>query len=101
VIYTSATPGPYELEQSANHVVQQIIRTTAWWIRKSKCARQDFQVDMTSSANQETGQPRLPCFGHHPDQAAWRNDLTEYLNELNIRVRYMHSDVQNSGTDEI
>ncbi len=28
VIYVSATPGPYELEKSANHVVQQIIRPT-------------------------------------------------------------------------
>jgi excinuclease ABC subunit B len=36
-LYTSATPGPYEMGK-ADQVVEQIIRPTGWWTRRSACA---------------------------------------------------------------
>jgi len=38
-VYVSATPGPYELTKSAGVVVEQIIRPTDWWTRRSRFAR--------------------------------------------------------------
>jgi excinuclease ABC subunit B len=93
VVYVSATPGPYELKKSEKHLVQQIIRPTGLVDPKIEVRSADYQVDdlIGEIRKQVNGGNRILVTTLTKRMA---EDLTEYLNELNIRVRYMHSDVQ-------
>ncbi len=93
VVYVSATPGPYELERGANHLVQQIIRPTGLVDPRIEVRPADHQVDdlIGEIRKQVTAGNRVLVTTLTKRMA---EDLTEYLNELNIRVRYMHSDVE-------
>jgi excinuclease ABC subunit B len=93
VIYVSATPGPYELGRSANHLVQQIIRPTGLVDPKIEVRSADYQVDdLIGEIRKQVNTGNRVLVTTLTKRMA--EDLTEYLNELNIRVRYMHSDVQ-------
>jgi len=93
VVYVSATPGPYELEKSAKHLVQQIIRPTGLVDPKIEVRPADFQVDdLIGEIRKHVNAGNRVLVTTLTKRMA--EDLTEYLNELNIRVRYMHSDVE-------
>ncbi len=93
VIYVSATPGPYELTRSANHLVQQIIRPTGLVDPKIEVRPADFQVDdLIGEIRKHVNAGNRVLVTTLTKRMA--EDLTEYLNELNIRVRYLHSDVE-------
>jgi excinuclease ABC subunit B len=92
VIYVSATPGPYELSRTEGHVVEQIIRPTGLVDPRVEVRPADFQVDdlIGEIRKQVSGGYRVLVTTLTKRMA---EDLTEYLADLNIRVRYMHSDI--------
>jgi excinuclease ABC subunit B len=92
VIFVSATPGPYELRQTGGAIVEQIIRPTGL-------------VDPVIDVRPVTGQID-DLLGEIREVAAagervlvttltkrMAEDLTQYYQELGIRVRYLHSDI--------
>lgn len=90
-VYVSATPGPYELGL-AEQVVEQIIRPTGLLdpeivIRKATGQIDDLvgEINATVSRNQRVLVTTLT--------KRMAESLTEYLKGLEIRVRYLHSDV--------
>jgi excinuclease ABC subunit B len=92
VVYVSATPGPYELANTRGRVIEQIIRPTGLVDPRIEVRPADFQVDDL------IGEIRKQVKGGHRILVTtltkrMAEDLTEYLAELNIRVRYMHSDI--------
>jgi len=92
VIYVSATPGPYEITRCAGRVVEQIIRPTGLIDPTIEVRPADFQVDNLLGEIRkrvEAGQRVLVT----TLTKRMAEDLTEYLADLGIRVRYMHSDV--------
>ena len=93
VIYVSATPGPYELERSGSHLVEQIIRPTGLMDPRIEVRSANYQVDdlIGEIRKQVNGGTRVLVTTLTKRMA---EDLTEYLNTLNIRVRYLHSDVE-------
>lgn len=91
IIYVSATPGPYELKE-ASQVVQQIIRPTglvdpAIEVRPIKGQMDDLlgEIKVRAAANERVLVTTLT--------KKMAENLTEYLKEMGIRVRYLHSDI--------
>ncbi|NNE15356.1 MAG: excinuclease ABC subunit UvrB [Saprospiraceae bacterium] len=100
VIYVSATPGNYELEQTEGLVVEQIVRPTGLL---------DPPIDVRPSLNQiddlmEEINKRI----HMEDRVLvttltkrMAEELTKYLVQLNVKVRYIHSEVDTMDRVEI
>jgi excinuclease ABC subunit B len=93
VIYVSATPADYELEKGGGVIVEQVVRPTGLV---------DPEIEVRPAANQVDdlleeirkvvkGGERVLVTTLTKRMA---EDLTEYLRELKVRVRYMHSDVE-------
>ncbi len=99
-VYVSATPGPYELARSQGHVVEQIIRPTGLVDPVVEVRPADRQVDdlIGEIRRQVEAGGRILVTTLTKRMA---EDLTEYLAELNIRVRYMHSDIKTLERIEI
>ena len=92
VIFVSATPGPYELTASQGRVVEQIIRPTGLIDPEIQVRSADFQVDdliKEIRIRVDAGQRVLVT----TLTKRMAEDLSEYLAELKIRVRYIHSDI--------
>ena len=100
VIFVSATPGPYELEQSGGVVVEQIIRPTglidpAVDVRPVKGQVDDLLHEIRDrSARRE----RVLVTTLTKRMA---EDLTQFYQELGVRVRYLHSDIDTLERVEI
>lgn len=91
VIFVSATPGQYELEHSSQ-VVEQIIRPTGLIDPEIIVRPVKGQVDdIISEIRLTTAKGFRTLITTLTKKMA--EDLTDYLKELNIRVRYLHSDV--------
>lgn len=91
-IYVSATPGPYELER-ADQVVEQIIRPTGLTdpeiiVRPAKGQVDDLlgEVRKVAAAGQRVLVTTLT--------KRMAESLTEYLREMDVRVEYLHSDIE-------
>ena len=91
-IYVSATPGPYELER-ADQVVEQIIRPTGLIDPEIVVRPATGQVDdLVSEINKVTdGGGRVLVTTLTKRMA---ESLTQYLKELDMRVEYLHSDIE-------
>ena len=100
VVYVSATPGPYELSKSQGVVVEQVIRPTGLMDPPIEVRPVRGQVD--------------DLLGEIRDRAARRErvlvttltkrmaeDLTTYYQELGVKVRYLHSDIETLERIEI
>jgi excinuclease ABC subunit B len=93
VVFVSATPGPYELSKSQGVVVEQIIRPTGLIdppidVRPVKGQVDDLLQEIrTRVARQE----RVLVTTLTKRMA---EDLTQYYQELGVRVRYLHSDIE-------
>ena len=100
VVYVSATPGPYELTRTQGCVVEQIIRPTGLVDPEIEVRPADFQVDnlLGEIRKQVSAGLRVLVTTLTKRMA---EDLTEYMAELNIRVRYMHSDISTLERIEI
>ncbi|MDN5347529.1 MAG: excinuclease subunit [Clostridia bacterium] len=91
VIYVSATPGPYELEHS-QQVVEQIIRPTGLVDPEVIVRPVAGQVDdLIGEINKRVAKGQRVLVTTLTKRMA--EDLTDYLREVGIRVRYMHSDI--------
>ena len=91
VLYTSATPGPYELE-AAEQVVQQIIRPTGLVDPAVEVRPVEGQIDDLVGEikkRTEVGQRTLVT----TLTKRMSEDLADYLLELGIKVHYLHSEV--------
>jgi excinuclease ABC subunit B len=92
VIYTSATPGPYELAHSAQ-VVEQIIRPTGLVDPEVEVRPVKGQIDdLIAEIKQRTEKKQRVLVTTLTKRMA--EDLTEYLGNLKIRVQYLHSEVE-------
>ncbi|TCS83274.1 excinuclease ABC subunit UvrB [Tepidibacillus fermentans] len=92
IIYVSATPGPYELEQSSE-VVEQIIRPTGLLDPEIEVRPIKGQIDDLIGEIQERirRDERVLVTTLTKKMA---EDLTDYLKEIGIKVRYLHSDIK-------
>lgn len=91
-IYVSATPGPYELEH-CTELVQQVIRPTGLVdptisVRPIKGQIDDLigEIQATIAKNERVLVTTLT--------KKMSEDLTDYLKEIGIKVRYLHSDIK-------
>jgi len=99
-IYVSATPGAWELEQTRGAFVEQVIRPTGLTdpeviVRPAKSQVDDLvdEVRQVARAGHRTLVTTLT--------KRMAEDLTEYMHEQGIRVRYMHSDIETLERIEI
>ena len=100
VVYVSATPGDYELEQTEGEVVEQIIRPTGLL---------DPPIDVRPTVNQiddlmDEIQSRIERKERVLVTTLTKRmaeELTKYLNRLNINCRYIHSEVDTMERVEI
>ena len=91
IIYVSATPGPYELG-AANQVAQQVIRPTGLIDPEIEVRPIPGQMDdlLSEIKARAAAQERVLVTTLTKKMA---EDLTEFLKETGVRVRYLHSDV--------
>lgn len=90
-IYVSATPARYELEH-ASQVVEQIIRPTGLVDPEIIVRPVQGQVDdLLEEVRQRAGKDERVLVTTLTKRMA--EDLTEYMEEMGIRVRYLHSDI--------
>ncbi len=91
-IYVSATPGKYELAKNTSEVIQQIIRPTGLLDPECFIRPSSYQVDdvvLEINKTRESGFRTL--ITTLTKKSA--EDLSDYLSQLNIKVVYMHSDI--------
>ncbi len=91
-VYVSATPGAYELELAADAVVEQVIRPTGLMdpkitVRPAKDQVDDLLAEIRARAEREE---RVLVTTLTKRMA---EDLTEYYQQVGLRVRYLHSDI--------
>ncbi len=99
VIYTSATPGPYEMEKS-QQTVQQIIRPTGVVDPQIIVKPVQGQVDdLVGQINERVGRGERVLVTTLTKRMA--EDLSGYLRELGVKVHYLHSEVQTLERVEI
>ena len=99
VVFVSATPGPYELKSSSN-VVEQLVRPTGLIdpmveIRSSKNQIDELIIEIQKRVikNQRTLVTTLT--------KRMAEDLAEFLSKKNIRVRYLHSEIEGLERTEL
>ena len=92
-IYVSATPGPYELTKSSGEVIEQIIRPTGLMDPEVEVQPVKGQIDhllgecrVRAERNERVLVTTLT--------KKMAEDLTEYFTEVDVRVRYLHSDIE-------
>ncbi len=99
-IYVSATPGPYELEQCEGVVAEQVIRPTGLLDPEIEVRPATTQVDdFVSVANDVIAKGYRVLATCLTKRMA--EDLSEYLGNLNMRTRYLHSDIDTLERMEI
>src|SRR5438552_439864 len=100
VVYVSATPGPYEMAKAQGVVVEQIIRPTGLIdppidVRPGKGQVDDLLQEIRSRAARRE---RVLVTTLTKRMA---EDLTSYYQELGVKVRYLHSDIDTLERVEI
>ncbi len=92
IVYVSATPGPYEHEQT-DQVAEQIIRPTGLLDPKIEVRPIMGQIDdLVGEINLRIERHERTFITTLTKKMA--EDLTDYLKELGIKVRYLHSDIK-------
>jgi excinuclease ABC subunit B len=91
-LFVSATPGPYELQHSGGAVVEQIIRPTGLLDPVIDIRPVKGQVDdLLGEIRERTGRGERVLVTVLTKRMA--EDLTQYYQELGVKVRYLHSDI--------
>ncbi len=99
VIYLSATPGPYEYEQT-DKVVEQLIRPTGLLDPEIEVRPIMGQIDdLVGEINSRAEKDQRVFVTTLTKKMA--EDLTDYLKELGIKVKYLHSDIKTLERTEI
>ena len=92
IIYMSATPGPYELGRT-DHVAEQIIRPTGLLDPEIEVRPVMGQMDdLVGEINKRVAQNERVFVTTLTKKMA--EDLTDYLKDLGIKVKYLHSDIK-------
>jgi excinuclease ABC subunit B len=99
-VYISATPGPWEMERTDGRAVEQLIRPTGLIDPEIEIRPIANQVDDLMHECREVAKKkgRVLCTTLTKKMA---EQLTEYLSEYGIRVRYLHSDIETLERIEI
>ena len=91
-IFVSATPGDYELEKSGGVVVEQLIRPTGLLDPEVEVRPTKGQIDdLVAEIREREAKGERVLVTTLTKRMA--EDLTDYLQQIGIRVRYMHSDI--------
>ena len=99
IVYVSATPGEYELSRSGQ-VVEQVIRPTGLLDPEVVVRPVDGQIDdLIGEINARTARGERVLVTTLTKKMA--EDLTDYMRELGIRVKYLHSDIDTLERAEI
>ena len=99
MIYVSATPGPYE-EEKSDAVAEQVVRPTGLVDPEIEVRPVASQVDdVLSEINERIQKDERILITTLTKRMS--EDLTEYLNEHGVRVRYLHSDIDTVERVEI
>jgi len=99
-IFVSATPGPWELEQTSGKFTEQVIRPTGLCDPEIQIRPAKNQVDDLLAECKEVVKKNYRCLVTTLTKKM-SEDLTEYLHENGIRVRYLHSDIDTLERIEI
>ncbi len=99
-IFVSATPGPWELEQTSGKFVDQVIRPTGLCDPEVQIRPAKNQVDDLLAECKETAKKNFRSLVTTLTKKM-AEDLTEYLHENGVKVRYMHSDIDTLERIEI
>ena len=100
VIYVSATPAEYELEQSEGIVVEQLIRPTGLLDPVIEVRPSQNQIDdLLEEIDERTGKGERVLVTTLTKRMA--EELTKYLQRVNIKCRYIHSEVDTLDRVEI
>ncbi|MEE8662550.1 MAG: excinuclease ABC subunit UvrB [Acetobacter sp.] len=99
-LFVSATPGPWEMKQTCGVVSEQLIRPTGLIDPVTDVRPVEHQVDdlLAECRSVAAGGGRILVTVLTKKMA---EDLTEYMHEAGIRVRYMHSDIDTLERIEI
>jgi len=100
VVYVSATPGPYELKNSKEHVVQQVVRPTGLLDPPITVKPVTNQVDDLLTEIHKVVERKERVLVTTLTKRMAEN-LTQYYTELGIRVKYLHSDIDTLERMEI
>jgi excinuclease ABC subunit B len=99
VIYTSATPGPYEMER-ASQVVEQIIRPTGLVDPEVEVRPVEGQIDdLVGEIQRRVANGERTLVTTLTKRMA--EDLSDYLLELAVKVHYLHSEIETIERVEI
>ena len=100
IVYISATPGPYELEKTNGEYIEQIIRPTGLLdpiveVRPIKGQIDDLvhEINIRIEKGERVFVTTLT--------KKMSEDLTDYLKELDLKVKYLHSDIKTLERTEI
>ncbi len=100
VIFVSATPGPYELKHSNGAIAEQVVRPTGLIDPPVEIRPVRSQVDdVLSEIKAVVAKDERVLITTLTKRMA--EDLTEYLHEHGVRVRYLHSDIDTVERTEI
>jgi excinuclease ABC subunit B len=99
-VHVSATPGPWEMEQAEGVFVEQVIRPTGLVDPPVEIRAARAQVDDVLGEIRETARKGYRSLVTVLTKRM-AEDLTEYLHENKVRVRYMHSDIDTIERIEI
>ncbi|MCK9173884.1 MAG: excinuclease ABC subunit UvrB [Desulforhopalus sp.] len=100
IVYVSATPGNYEMEQAEGRVVEQLIRPTGLLDPRIEVRPAKNQVDdLLEEVRQRAGRGEAVLVTTLTKRMA--EDLTDYYDNLGVRVRYLHSDVKTLARIEL
>jgi excinuclease ABC subunit B len=100
VVFVSATPGPYEMEKAKDFVAEQIVRPTGLIDPEIEVRPVNGQVDNLFheiKLRSEVGEKILVT----TLTKRFAEDLTEHLSDLDLKVRYLHSDIDTLERIEI
>ncbi len=99
-VFVSATPSPYELDKSGGDVVQQVVRPTGLLDPEVEVRPVSTQVDdLLSEIRKRVAVEERVLVTTLTKRMA--EDLTEYLADHEVRVRYLHSDIDTVERVEI
>ncbi|MFK7759755.1 MAG: excinuclease ABC subunit UvrB [Phycisphaerales bacterium] len=100
MMFVSATPGPYELEQTQGEIIEQVIRPTGLVDPEVEVRPATGQVpdlmDQCSKVIEQGGRVLVTALTKRLCE-----DLTTYLSDQGLRVRYLHSEIETLDRLEI
>lgn len=99
-VYVSATPGPYEMEKTGGKVIEQIIRPTGLLDPIIEVKPVENQIDdLIENIHKTIEKKERVLVTTLTKRMA--EDLTDYLSENGIKVKYLHSDIKTIERSEI